>query len=168
MKDPRMGRSSWDYLNRILTEGSRRFRVRERDVMMKMEISNLGPQDKACGQLLGAKQGNGFFPIASRRVEPFYYPDNRKLIHSPTKKYASTQKTIASDFIISWARWLNPVVLATWEMEIGKIVVQDQPGQKVHKIPSQQKKQGVVVCSCHPQILRKAQIGGLWSMLAQT
>jgi hypothetical protein len=35
-----------------------------------------------------------------------------------------------------------PVILATQEVEIEKIMVQDQPGQKVYNTPSQPKKAG--------------------------
>jgi hypothetical protein len=35
------------------------------------------------------------------------------------------------------AWWIKPVILAIWEAVIGKMVVQGQPGQEVHKTPSQ-------------------------------
>jgi hypothetical protein len=37
----------------------------------------------------------------------------------------------------SQVKWLTPVVLATQEMEIGRIVVQGQPRLKVCETPSQ-------------------------------
>jgi hypothetical protein len=37
---------------------------------------------------------------------------------------------------VSRYQWLMPVVLTTWEAEIRKIEVQDQPGQIAHKTPS--------------------------------
>jgi hypothetical protein len=40
----------------------------------------------------------------------------------------------------SWALGLKPIILAPWEAEIGRIIVQGQPGQKVYESPSQQKK----------------------------
>jgi hypothetical protein len=33
--------------------------------------------------------------------------------------------------------WLLPVILAAWAVEIRRIMIQGQPGQKLHKIPSQ-------------------------------
>jgi hypothetical protein len=33
-------------------------------------------------------------------------------------------------------RWLTPVILATWETEIGRIKAGGQPGQIVHETPS--------------------------------
>jgi hypothetical protein len=35
-----------------------------------------------------------------------------------------------------WYRWFTSVIPATWEVEIGRIEVQDQPGQKVSETPS--------------------------------
>jgi hypothetical protein len=32
--------------------------------------------------------------------------------------------------------WLMPIILTTWEAKIGRIMVQGQPRQIVHKIPS--------------------------------
>jgi hypothetical protein len=37
---------------------------------------------------------------------------------------------------------ITSVIPATWQVEIGKIRVPDQPGQKVYETPSQWKKSG--------------------------
>jgi hypothetical protein len=36
----------------------------------------------------------------------------------------------------TWCWWLTSVILATWEAEIGRIELQGQPRQIVHKVPS--------------------------------
>jgi hypothetical protein len=48
-----------------------------------------------------------------------------------------------------------PVISATLEAEIRRTAVPGQPEQKVPKIPSQQKRLGVVVLTCHPSYRRK-------------
>jgi hypothetical protein len=37
-------------------------------------------------------------------------------------------------------QWLMPVILATWKVEIQRVWVRAQPGQKVLEIPSQPRK----------------------------
>jgi hypothetical protein len=37
----------------------------------------------------------------------------------------------------SQARWLMPVISPTWEVEIRRVALQDQPGEKVGKTSSQ-------------------------------
>jgi agmatine/peptidylarginine deiminase len=41
--------------------------------------------------------------------------------------------------MLSQVQWFMPIIPASWETEIRKIVVQSQPGKKVIEIPSQQK-----------------------------
>jgi hypothetical protein len=60
-------------------------------------------------------------------------------------------KVICSKFdfskVIAVGRqWLTPVILAAWESAIRRIVVQSQPGQIVHKTPSQ-KHSTHIVCT---------------------
>jgi hypothetical protein len=45
------------------------------------------------------------------------------------------------------SKWLMPVILVTWEVDNGRITNTDWLGQKVHKIPSQQKKAAMVYTS---------------------
>jgi hypothetical protein len=44
-----------------------------------------------------------------------------------------------------------PEIPATQKVQIGRIAVQGQPGQKVRAIPILAQKAGVVVCSCNPR-----------------
>jgi hypothetical protein len=50
---------------------------------------------------------------------------------------------------------LKPIILATQEVEIGRILVQGQPQQNVHETPSQLQLLSVVVHACHPSYTRK-------------
>jgi hypothetical protein len=52
--------------------------------------------------------------------------------------------------MIAKHQWLIPVILATWEAKIERIVVPGQPRQKVCKTPSQQKE--IWVWWCMPVI----------------
>jgi hypothetical protein len=52
-------------------------------------------------------------------------------------------------------QWHTPVILATWEAKIRKIVVHVQSGQKVHETPSQSIKVGCGGSCLSSQLLRK-------------
>jgi hypothetical protein len=54
---------------------------------------------------------------------------------------------------LAW--WLKPIFLATWEAEIRKITVGNQPVQKVHENLSQWKKLNMVVSICHHSYSKK-------------
>jgi hypothetical protein len=47
------------------------------------------------------------------------------------------------------------LIVATWEVEIGRMMVRGPPGEKVCKTPSEQKKLGIVVHVCHPSYCRE-------------
>jgi hypothetical protein len=44
-------------------------------------------------------------------------------------------KHVAKNFLGGWAWWFKPVVLATWEVEIKRIMVGGQPGKKINETP---------------------------------
>jgi hypothetical protein len=50
----------------------------------------------------------------------------------------------------SWAWWHAPVIPATWEDEIWRILAPGQPMKNVYETPSQQKKLHVVAHAWHP------------------
>jgi hypothetical protein len=45
----------------------------------------------------------------------------------------ATEYSHTKEWIGGWAQWLSPVIPAIWKVEIRRIVVQGQPGQKTHK-----------------------------------
>jgi hypothetical protein len=61
----------------------------------------------------------------------------------------------------------KPIIPTTQEVEIKRVTVPSQPGQKVYKIPSQRMIGYSCVC-LSPQLYREAQIRGLQSRPAQT
>jgi hypothetical protein len=52
----------------------------------------------------------------------------------------------------SWVQWFMPIIPATQETEIERILVQGQPRQKVLKTLSINKV-GVVACACDPSYM---------------
>jgi hypothetical protein len=67
--------------------------------------------------------------------------------------------------VLAGCQWLTPVILATWEAEIRRIVVPGQTQEKSLRDPSQQKK---LVYTCPLSYTRKHKIRGLRSRLAWT
>jgi hypothetical protein len=57
-------------------------------------------------------------------------------------------------------QWIKPVILATWEAEIGKITIQDQFRQEVSETPSQPIKAVYGGMRLLSQLHRKCVIGG--------
>jgi hypothetical protein len=51
-------------------------------------------------------------------------------------------------------QWLNTVILATWEAEIGRITIQGHPRQKGHETPISTNG-CMVACTCHQSYEKK-------------
>jgi hypothetical protein len=58
-----------------------------------------------------------------------------------------------------------PIISATEDMEMGRIVVPGQPEQNVHETPPQPMPGHGGMC-LSPQLFREAQVGGPWSKSA--
>jgi hypothetical protein len=62
---------------------------------------------------------------------------------------------VLRNYVLSWALWLRPVILATQEADIRRILAQSQSGQTVHEILSgknpPQKKAGGVAQGVGPE-----------------
>jgi hypothetical protein len=56
---------------------------------------------------------------------------------------------------------LTPVILATWEVDIGNILILGQPRQKS---PQWKKILCIVVSDCHPSHCKKVKIGGFGTL----
>jgi hypothetical protein len=67
-------------------------------------------------------------------------------------------------------RQLTPLILVTWEAEIGRIIFcpvsSKKKKKKACKSPSQEKKSWARWHTCHPSDYRKHKLGGSWSRLA--
>jgi hypothetical protein len=73
------------------------------------------------------------------------------------KPFACTRRDIKKENKL--VQWLTPVILASWEAEIERIVVAGQPRQKNFVRPHLSGKNAV--CACHPRDGGKLKIGEL-------
>jgi hypothetical protein len=54
---------------------------------------------------------------------------------------------------LSHVQWYTPIISATLEVKIGRIVVQGLPGQKVSKIPISTNNLGMFAHACQPSYM---------------
>jgi hypothetical protein len=54
--------------------------------------------------------------------------------------------------------WLVPLILATWEAEIGKMTIQGQPKHIAQE--TTQETISTTACACHPKLCRRLRSGG--------
>jgi hypothetical protein len=82
-----------------------------------------------------------------------------KMWHMLTVEYYSALKrreilSYTTKWIhLSEAQWLMPVIPVTQEAEVCRITVAGQPGQKLVRAISTNKKVGVVMYACHPSYM---------------
>jgi hypothetical protein len=63
--------------------------------------------------------------------------------------YERERKNLLEKYFVAGCIESTPVILATWEVKIGRIAVQGQPRQKVYETSSTNKKLGMVECTYH-------------------
>jgi hypothetical protein len=79
---------------------------------------------------------------------------SRELIQQPSP--------LKEKLTLSRCHWLTSVILAIWEVEMGRIVIRSQPRQKkVMILHFDGKEMGMVACACHSSDGRKHKTGRL-------
>jgi hypothetical protein len=90
------------------------------------------------------------------------------LIHDYVKVLHSPCYILPVNGLVQTGASFTPIILATWEAEIGGILVWSQPQQKSLQDPISREKSLKVAHVCHPSNNRKCKIGGSQFWLAWT
>jgi hypothetical protein len=93
-----------------------------------------------CYHQIAIKHNQNSFPLNIRQVwvRHFYNPNYSE--GKRTMSWRPAQANLAGPYVKNKLQpgigWLTPVILATWEIEIRRILVRGQPGQTVQLTPS--------------------------------